>query len=801
MNDLSFVRMNTFSQDILRQFSINGIDSILIELEVIEVEIKSQVQQICDEVLYKYIPQLPKNERRIVLSLKREIFNSFENIKNINSLSILERVLDEDHLLIINKHIGLRKRRIAKLNELCILIEDNQIEILEFVKKFWKENIEFRISLYLSSPDLYSYISEKGIDEQIVPSIYRYFIRGSLKATPSSFWSGINLTPHSKEFNFSSERISKKMSIQINHSSLRKIINKVCEEINLENSNITNMLNLNPTLFLDGEYYYFWSLGSDGSKSLNKLKVNHTLINIINSIKSNEIFLSNISTIERSNIFRKLIKNDVVRLAIEPYYEHPKPFDFLTTQINDLHKNNDSLSKIHNDLKEVNSKLKLVTENNNLELLYEINKIMYKHTSDKINVRVDIKTKYDEISIDEKLVFSAKQALSVYAKIIASVYNQNKIKGKIKTNFIEKFGANKKVPILTAAIHMKGILKNLNLSSIQKRSFYCPDDYKGKSVYNILMGYIKEEINKNKHEREIEIPLSFIDELPLPKLKLPKHIEVVYQWIKRNNKYLIIPEMISTQPGRLSGRFFSLLEEYEREEIESNILVNPEDYYQVNLHQNGPNDNLSFNLKNIEKKLTIYGPMSSASENINIVDLSIIYDNGVLKLVTDNDEEIAPWIATTLSPGNDFLARLLNELSKQHCVDLNGHIRSHLDLGFGFSPRIRIGELILSRARWKFLASNINNKLHVTDDISLIRSIYKFKNQNNLPRDCFVTTDVSDKPFLLNFESLVSVKLFLKVISKCNCITLEERLPSQSDLIKIGDEKTNMEVWSILCLH
>lgn len=197
---------------------------------------------------------------------------------------------------------------------------------------------------------------------------------------------------------------------------------------------------------------------------------------------------------------------------------------------------------------------------------------------------------------------------------------------------------------------------------------------------------------------------------------------------------------------------------------------------------------------------------SDKVETTPLNEISVLVDSSdemLFKLIDKKGNEIKPWIASSLSPDGDPVTTLINHISKQDFVNLNGHAKTRFDLEYDYIPRIIVGNLIFSRARWRLKK---NDLLWIEGfkniDSKKFSEVREFLHKYNLPEVGYLYTDNNSKPVFITFNSFIGIEQFVRIDKKCdNFVYLEECLPDlDSHIIEDNlENKYASEVWSALC--
>jgi lantibiotic biosynthesis protein len=102
-----------------------------------------------------------------------------------------------------------------------------------------------------------------------------------------------------------------------------------------------------------------------------------------------------------------------------------------------------------------------------------------------------------------------------------------------------------------------------------------------------------------------------------------------------------------------------------------------------------------------------------------------------------------------------------------------------------FLPRVKIGRLVLSRARWSVSAAEIK-ELTKLKTSNAFRAVQQWRKQRRLPRFVSLADDDNELPF--DLDRVLSVEMLLDSLSSRSDATLIEFFPTPDDLVATGPE-------------
>jgi hypothetical protein len=128
----------------------------------------------------------------------------------------------------------------------------------------------------------------------------------------------------------------------------------------------------------------------------------------------------------------------------------------------------------------------------------------------------------------------------------------------------------------------------------------------------------------------------------------------------------------------------------------------------------------------------------------------------------------------------ELVARSRDGKQEFDLLDLYGEMLATLGVSFfrilparGHTPRVTIDRLIVSRESWSFAPAEMEFAFE-KDEATRMRLARRWARANDLPRFVFVKVPVEDKPFYVDFDSLIYLNMFAKTIRR----TLESNKPN-----------------------
>ncbi|GAB6497881.1 hypothetical protein bcgnr5385_33410 [Bacillus cereus] len=793
---------------------------ILKEMIAIKKLIRFQLNDITD-ILFGIIPKITNNiHRRDVLNLKRYLFNNLEECKE-RYLEVVKEYLNEEEYKKIYKHQELRSTysHLKECYKNEFLLEKRGVE---FFLDSLLEDEWFKTALFYSSTPLFSHIYQNENYEKsdkIYDTLARYYIKAATKCTPSGLWSGVS----NARWGYGDRNLySDSLRIRV-EPNIRKVIyiSRItgCKKIK-DGLNISTYLN--PTFYKINNQFFYWKVEKNDELKKCSIKESKILYEIsklykkpLRKIYDVIQFIEQKAKVnhEQARMFaQKLLEADIIRPAIEPRFGSINVFEDLSENYN--------IYQIGTDMKELSELKKLNSELSDfsfVELRDFTKKISsfidryYKDEDVNQNVRVNIGAPWIDMQIDKLIKREAEKSIEDYAYLFRNFYGISYALSDFKERFREGYGYDKFISVVELSFEQK--LEENRYSNIKKdnRSWIKPEDTESLDKYRKFIALIKSKIHKDSQE----VTLSSDELSPfLKSIERRKKIlvETVFQYCKNENRVLIIPEMSSMQYGRLAGRHTRSLEDVKSESILNDVYDSipserKEDYYQANIYLNNNIDGIGFNVPRFDKNITLYGPYpKGVDNNININEIYIRLNskNNEFELYHNKKKKIMVWNASTISPGKDLLANILNNIPNQGTLNLNGHMKTRIELELEYQPRIVFNNLVLSRARYRITASVLINlfKKYANQE-SLFKEIWEYVIGRGIPYVAYVYNDRNFKPQFIMFNSINVLSVLKKQINECESfIYVEENLPNENHYaLNNRSDVYNSEVWSGLCIE
>lgn len=225
----------------------------------------------------------------------------------------------------------------------------------------------------------------------------------------------------------------------------------------------------------------------------------------------------------------------------------------------------------------------------------------------------------------------------------------------------------------------------------------------GRVRYNKFIDKIKENINGTN---VIRLNVTDFDFLYCGKFNNVK-TEYIGQISYKDNVF--IPELVSTQPGRLFGRYKKFYGINIEELIENEISkIYNDNIVQFDVIINNFKDNIRHNIDKFQS-FSLYDLTDKTKYILGNLKLKVVNDKIIITDLESN--EINFYINSTLSPSSDIIYSMINTYNKDYNIDFNGHGLTRVELDMNYQPRIVIEGLLLSRERIRIDKNEIKHIL------------------------------------------------------------------------------------------
>lgn len=254
---------------------------------------------------------------------------------------------------------------------------------------------------------------------------------------------------------------------------------------------------------------------------------------------------------------------------------------------------------------------------------------------------------------------------------------------------------------------------------------------------------------------------------------------------------VFIPELVSTQPGRLFGRYKKFYGINIEELIENEISkIYNDNIVQFDVIINNFKDNIRHNIDKFQS-FSLYDLTDKTKYILGNLKLKVVNDKIIITDLESN--EINFYINSTLSPSSDIIYSMINTYNKDYNIDFNGHGLTRVELDMNYQPRIVIEGLLLSRERIRIDKNEIK---HILKSKNSDRELFLFLIRKKIKWEYYFYSDSNYKPRYCRLVSLYDIKIIKKeIINAIKYIYFEEVYPNYQDNNEICN--FNFEMWGI----
>lgn len=774
--------MNNF---IYKNKEFNSFYTYKDKLNVIEDIINEK--DLISEKLHRFISFLNNEiDRKKLINLRRKLYTTLNPIRNIE---------DFDYLL-PNEILGLllndnqNRMLLKKLDDRLYMEIKNETILVENIIKEQLNTEWFKSALLAANTGLYNSIFNRPVlklDKNKYTTLLRYLYKSFVMCTPSSIWAGVLSASWGKDTNLLINNKNTTFSIEFNSNISKHIAKKKFKKYLCDDS---TLIYLNPTIYLNNEYIYYWKTEYG---VLKKCRISSSSIMLeLLSKKNKKYSINELRIILEQyiedglvmNLIENMVDMDIVKIYGITFFDDINPLKTISKVIDneaDINKVNKVYFKCDEDFRE-----NFIDLNN------------YGSEFDSSAARVNVSFGKQKITVKNDVQIMLSKSVKTYYKLYSSLYGQL-TQNKFKDYIVNNHGKDVLVPILEISFNKKNVTEDYKKKNY--KAWFSPA--KNLDQYHKFIKLIKDKLTGEK--QVIYLSDKEIDNLIKEISNVKKEVEIIFQtYTDEKQDTYIIPEMFSTHKGRLAGRFLKLISEEERKNFFDNFyesISNTDvEVIQGNIHINNDLDGIGFSNPNITKELYIYdNNVRPNKESIAISDLYLKFNSGTNKITThlNNGKEVSIWNASSISPGADSIYGLLNNISHQDIININGHAFNRIELDLDYQPRICVGNLVLSRERYRY-KKNVFEFLEekTTLEDKLIK-LYQFIIEKKLPSTFFVYTDTDYKAKYNQLLTVYDLLIFHRSIkSSKDYVYIEEMLPNENHY----NNQRNMEVWSGVCL-
>ncbi|MCY0970811.1 lantibiotic dehydratase family protein [Chryseobacterium wangxinyae] len=684
---------------------------------------------------------------------------------------------------------------------------------------FFLNNQEFREALYVGSKDLYQEldkaIANNSVNEKLLFSLTKYFLRSKTRCTPfglfSNFFLG-TIGDNTKILLKNTSESEKHVRVDMEVVSILIDYLLSCEDIYMNvkfmpNNTIYSIGNI--SFYIESqtknknekEYYKSTFEESSYISSILEYTKGGKLINEISEFLYKEYEIDNE---EAENFILELIKNKILCSELEVSTIDINPFATLIGRIKNFEKiRNTNIQQFIKEGELLINFYSIKNENIRIEDIKKFEKIFSKLDFTFNNVfQIDLNGKAKINELSKKTVQNANKAIEVLN--LFSNCENNTFK-EFKEAFHKKYEDQEisLLAILDDDLDLGYPVQQRKLLSpfLDEISFPVKKTNKYKLLYQKdifllrkLSQFFLETQDTNIKELTIDdTDLSFLKSINDETQSYPNTLSALAEVYHTENEeeYLYV-NMFSASATNLLGRFSSAdkeIENYIKEiyskekeiigddaimaEIvhlpkyrEGNVILRPSfDTYEIPI--------LSQSLLPNKRQI-----------QLNDLYLSIKKNRLVIRSKKLN-KYILPKLSSAhnyMNPQNLSLYRFLSDFQYQ---DVKKNIYfdwGPIAEGFIFLPRVVYKNVILSKATWNLRDEDLKLLYSYSSDRELNKKIHFWRKKNRIPLQ-FVLKEFDNKLFV-NTQNVFIFKMFLNTVKNFKRITLEEIIDNKHLIVK-----------------
>jgi len=257
-----------------------------------------------------------------------------------------------------------------------------------------------------------------------------------------------------------------------------------------------------------------------------------------------------------------------------------------------------------------------------------------------------------------------------------------------------------------------------------------------------------------------------------------------FQFFKRKESLIAVVNGIAPGHGKLFGRFSYFFPKKFMVDIKDWNIPNEDEIWLQN------KDSTVFNANT--QDCFFHKIIGNEKEDVNLKNLEIEWKEGELTLIDSKlNKRIRVFDIGIVAPNErSIMYQFLKIFGAPHVsfsvfTEMVNQLLDE-DKAIQKVPRITIDDQLVIQRKGQLISSeNLPSLINYQD-------LYQWKNQNFHTNILFVKTlnENFSKPHLIDFKSPLSILNFKKILnSKPQAILFSEMLPSENDLIKIGEKK------------
>lgn len=698
-------------------------------------------------------------------------------------------------------------------------ILNDEVDRLKKLKELFDSDI-INEAIYLASPILHKELTRhfsskpaNGKNESKLNNAFlKYLIRMSSRPTPFGLFSGVSIAKIGSEA---------KISLQEKNKLTRHTrfdMNYLC--------GLVKELNMRADLKEKLLYYPNSSIYRVNNKiryveySYENLKRKHKLVSVDNNIYLEAILNAAESGIYLHEIRLLLRRSGVDEEDIESYPDELIDAQILISELEPAMSGPEFLpqiikvfEKIDHDreilkyFKDLNEMIKEIDNNgfrNNVPLYNKIkSKLEYFGTeiNEKYLFQVDMKKPAEHAEIDKKIIPEVLKGLEILKKL--NNYHPNKRLLDFRKRFTERYG-EREVPLLEALDEDVGPGYDVNISNrginplIDKMVFPA-----GMSARTISWDKIQSFYLRKYHHALInnnyEVEITDMDMKPFTCRwdDFPDTFNAIIKLIKhQGHTEIIIENAGGSSAANLIGRFchcdddiFDFVkeitrkeQEYKKDNIIAEIIHMP--------HARTANIIQRPVLRDYE--ITFLGKSEiERSKQIKADDIFVSVRNEKFMI---RSKRLNKFILPRLTTAHYFsfnslpVYLFLCDLQLQDKIGAINFDWGVINNEYKFLPRARYKNIILSLAKWNLKNEDVKELFEINDEKYMFEMVKSWRKNLKIPQRVLLCDH--DNELLIDFESLISIKLFLSMIKNKPGFHLKEFIFNENNSLTYNSEGT-----------
>lgn len=689
------------------------------------------------------------------------------------------------------------------------------------------ENSFLQEALLIASPQLLDIIlncnPETMPDKKqssLKSSLCRYIVRSATRSTPYGLFAGISIGMYSQSTNLVRHNISElKRSSKLDIRIQMKIVKNL-----LSDRTTGKYLKLFPnnSIYVAKDHLRYLKTDSpDNSEhSIAGVKVNDHLTNVLDHTKEGKTIVE----------LSKYLINTIENISVEQSFDYIKllilenllisEWSLSTNQQDLLHRIIEKLSSARlpgNNLEKV-KKLKRVVDNidkhkvNTNSEKKELNATLnyFNIETDKKNIiSVDTYLPFKNDMLNKKISFQTLRVMRDLNQIFPNPENGN-LK-RFRDTFKKRYG-NQKIPLSLALDTESGIKYSRDQKHSELFNFFSIDTThilasQSNQVFNWspTTAKLNEILQAASRASEQEIVLNADDFHRHNSVdELPRAISAFIELYSEGSQDLIYFKLAFAQSAAKMFSRFSHLDK--KQEVLINEIMTEEN--DISDHEIAaeivhiPNAHAANILQKPElRPFEIpYGTLSHLTNQrqLPVSDLMLSMEDGNLILTSKRlKKKVVPFMSSAHNFKNNPLPiyHFLNDLSTQNTISRIGFDWGCLDIIYDFLPRVLIGKVIVSKARWRLsnkplleIFRESKNKSYICEKIENWRTKFSLPKQAHLREgDKLLFFDFEKYDLVMTFfDSIKSQKIFIleeSFLNKDSPVLDEEGLSYANELI------------------